>query len=330
MSDKGDAATMARHGNPAVLTRLVGWAIIGSLAAFLVNNVLIQGFGLGSAASVFSGNFSGVVPLLAYVVAIGAAIYYVSRSVDTSLRWDAQRIHRINCFIIRGCYFAILLVGLFDITISFMRVENIFSLFLSEHWVLNFERPDFVGIYVHFPLIILGFVIAIFSRSLGFIWLALAIIIAELSIVITRFVFSYEQAFMGDLVRYWYSALFLLASAYTLFEEGHVRVDVVYSNFGPRAKGVVNVVGIFLLGMPTCAAILAVGFSGTQSIINGPVMHFEITQTGSIGLFVKYQMAAFLGIFAATMLIQFVSMLFDSVADKRGEPGHRTADVLVP
>ena len=36
---------------------------------------------------------------------------------------------------------------------------------------------------------------------------------------------------MGDLVRYWYAGLFLFASAYTLFEDGHVRVDVFYTNY---------------------------------------------------------------------------------------------------
>jgi len=154
------------------------------------------------------------------------------------------------------------------------------------------------------------------------------IIIAELSIVITRFVFSYEQAFMGDLVRYWYSALFLLASAYTLHDEGHVRVDVLYAGFTARKKGLFNVIGALLLGIPTCWAILLVGFDGKQSIINSPVMSFEVTQTGSIGLYVKYQMAAFLGIFAATMLIQFISFLFEAVADYRDEPGHRNTDIV--
>ena len=67
------------------------------------------------------------------------------------------------------------------------------------------------------------------AKTLGFPWLALLIVVAELAIVITRFVFSYEQAFMGDLVRFWYAALFLFASAYTLYEEGHVRVDVFYA-----------------------------------------------------------------------------------------------------
>jgi len=49
----------------------------------------------------------------------------------------------------------------------------------------------------------------------------------------------------------------------------------------------------------------------------------EITQTGAKGMFIKYQMAAFLAIFAVTMIIQFVSYLFEAVADSRDEPGKR-------
>ena len=44
-------------------------------------------------------------------------------------------------------------------------------------------------------------------------------------------------------------------------------------------------------------------------------MNFEVTQTGTVGMFIKYQMAAFLGIFALTMLIQFISYFFDNVED---------------
>ena len=40
-------------------------------------------------------------------------------------------------------------------------------------------------------------------------------------------------------------------------------------------------------------------------------------------MYVKYLMAAFLVIFAITMLIQFVSYLFEAYADYRDEPGHR-------
>jgi len=326
MSENEGTMEIGRYGAPAPVTRTIGWATLGALAAFLINNVLNVGFNVSAPGAVLAGDMSGLVSAVVYLLAIGLGISYVARSPDTALRWDAERIHRVNIYLIRGVYFAVFFIGIVDVSIAFMRVEHIIDLFGDQALVRDFERPAFLGLYVHLPLVVLGFVVAAFSTSLGFMWLSLLIILAELSIVITRFVFSYEQAFMGDLVRYWYSGLFLLASAYTLHEEGHVRVDVIYSNLSARTKGMMNVIGTLLLGMPTAWMILAVGFAGKQSIINSPVMNFEITQTGGIGMYVKYQMAAFLGIFGATMLIQFVSMLFSSVADFRGEAGHHEFD----
>lgn len=74
---------------------------------------------------------------------------------------------------------------------------------------------------------------------------------------------------------------------------------------------------------------MLIGFGGKQAIINSPVMNFEITQSGSSGMFTKYQMAAFLGVFAVTMLIQFVSYFFQAVADRRNEPGQREVAAVV-
>ncbi|MCB1453612.1 MAG: TRAP transporter small permease subunit, partial [Rhizobiaceae bacterium] len=161
-----------------------------------------------------------------------------------------------------------------------------------------------------------------FTRTLGFTWLALLIVVAELMIVFSRFLFSYEQPFMADLVRFWYGALFLFASAYTLLEEGHVRVDVFYASFRQRTKGAVNSVGSVAMGIIFCWTILIVGMGSSASIINAPVFNFEVTQSAAFGMFVKYLMAAFLGIFAISMMIQFVSALFAGLADWRGDPGH--------
>lgn len=326
MSEASRAGQTPRQGTPAPVARLIGWSMVAALVAFLINNILNVKFDMPSATALLGGA-GGVafVPWLVYGVVIATGWVYVLRSPTTALRWDAQILHGVNLYIIRAVFFAVLLVGVVDVTIAVLRVENFLALVFSEDTVRNFGLARFVGMYVHIPLIILAFIIAAFNRSLGFIWLALMIVMAELLIVITRFVFSYEQAFMGDLVRYWYAALFLFASAYTLYDDGHVRVDVLYAGFGPKTRGFVNAFGSILLGASTCWVILAIGFNGKQSIINAPVFNFEITQTGGVGMFVKYQMAAFLGIFAATMLIQFISFFFEAVADLRDEPGHREA-----
>lgn len=330
MTSLSDPTELPRTGAPALLVRMFGWGMLCVLAAFLINNVLVVAFDFPGTHAFLTGEggTKGWVHAALYAGAVAVAVVYVMQTQTQALRWDAWRIHQFNCYLVRSVFWAVLLVGVVDVVIAFMRVEQLFLLFMDEDAARFFGKARAVGPYIHTPLIVAGFVIGLFSRTLGFPWLALLIVLAELLIVISRFVFSYEQALMGDLVRYWYAALFLFASAYTLFDEGHVRVDVLYAGFGHTTKGFVNAIGTILLGMTTAWVILGVGFNGKQSIINSPVANFEITQTGGVGMFVKYQMAAFLGIFAITMMVQFVSYLFEAVADRRDEPGHRDHEAV--
>lgn len=304
---------------PLIQTRFIrifGWAFISTLASYMIVNVANLGWGAGGLMDM--GVFAWITYFVLFVVFTG----YVLRSDDQNLRGDAQLLHNVNLYLIRACFWSVMLVGIADATIAFMRTENLLD-FLGQDAARAFGRARFVGMNVHLPIIAFSMVLALFTRTLGFTWLALLIVAAELLIVIARFVFSYEQALMGDLVRYWYAALFLFSSAYTLFEDGHVRVDVLYAGFKDRTRGFINAIGSIILGVSTCWVIIAVGFDGKSAIINSPVMNFEVTQTGSVGMYVKYQMAAFLGIFAITMLIQFISYFFEAVADYRGEPGKR-------
>jgi hypothetical protein len=44
--------------------------------------------------------------------------------------------------------------------------------------------------------------IALRDKSVSLVWLTLLVVIAEFLIVIARFIYGYEQTFMGDLVRF--------------------------------------------------------------------------------------------------------------------------------
>jgi TRAP-type mannitol/chloroaromatic compound transport system permease small subunit len=160
---------------------------------------------------------------------------------------------------------------------------------------------------------------AFVTRGLSFIWLSLLVVVVQLIIVIGRFVFSYEQAFITDLVRMWYAALFLFASAYTLLEEGHVRVDIFYAAMSRRGKALVNGIGAVVLGMSLMWVILVLGTATRASPIVGPFIGYEQGQQ-AFGMATKYWLSAFLAIFAALMLVQFSAMLLKAVADWRGEP----------
>ena len=117
---------------------------------------------------------------------------------------------------------------------------------------------------------------------------------------------------MGDLVRFWYAALFLFASAYTLINDGHVRVDVIYASFSTRKKAIVNMVGSLVLGIPLCWIVLSRGLWTDSSIFNLSLLNFEVTQQG-YGMYVKYIMSSFLIIFALSMLIQFSSFIISEM-----------------
>ena len=295
--------------------RFLGWFLINTLVAFMINNVLYLAFNIPFAVDfILKNDIYAIIPTLIYLTAFGFSFFIAFKNSHKSYVWDSDLLHRFNLYFIRSCFWSVFLIGSIDVIIAFMRVEEVSNMIFNDELVRALKKPSFVCTFVHIPLVFISFVIGYFSKTLGFTWLALMIVCAELIIVITRFVFSYEQSFMGDLVRYWYAALFLFASAYTLFEDGHVRVDVFYTNLKVKTKSFVNAIGSIFLGISTCIAILFVGFNGKQSIINSPILNFEITQTGSVGMFVKYQLAAFLGIFAISMLIQFVSYYFSSLA----------------
>ena len=294
-------------------------ALAFSLAAvgllFPVHNYLIFWRGWPGVGPVFGGGASALswFQLALYAAGVGAAVVFVLRRPGRPLTVDAEDLSAVAAYIARAAFWGVLLVGLADMAISFMRVEGLLVPAFGAELAEALGRSRLRGAYVHYPLIAVGMVIAAVTRTIGFTWLALLIVLAELQIVIARFVFSYEQAFMGDLVRFWYAALFLFASAYTLLHEGHVRVDVLYAGFSARGKAWSNAAGSALLGVPLCWIVLIRGMWEKTNLINAPLLSYEVTQAG-YGMYVKYLMAGFLLVYAISMLMQFLSQFLASAA----------------
>ena len=320
---------MVPKSNLSILIRIFSYSILAITFVFLLNNVLTVWFDWPGVKKLFShyeifgfkklnkpleGGLitSAYIQLFLYFVSILLAAFYVFRSFTQTLETDAKNLSNITAYIIRSSFWAVFIVGLADFLISFMVVEKLVEPIFGETIKIKLIIPSFRITFIHFPLILISFVIGYFTRSVGFIWLGVLVVGSEFAIVLSRFIFEYEQAFQGDLVRFWYSALYLFASAYALIHEGHVRVDVLYTGFNERKKAWTNSIGSLLLGIPLCLIILFLGMGGKASIINGPVISFEITQQGSNGLYLLYLMAVYLAVFAVSMLIQFTSYFMGS------------------
>ena len=320
---------MVTKSNLPVLIRIFRYSILAITLVFLINNVLTVWFEWPGIKKLFSnyGLFGfkklskpledsvltySYIQLFLYFISIALAIFYVLKSIKQTLETDSEILTKFTAYIIRSSFWAVFIVGIADLIVSFMVVEKLVEPIFGETLKVKLVVPAFRITFVHFPLILISFVIGYFTRSVGFIWLAVLVVASEFFIVLSRFIFEYEQAFQGDLVRFWYSALYLFASAYALMHEGHVRVDVLYTGFSERKKAWTNSIGSLLLGIPLCLITLFLGMGGKASIINGPVISFEITQQGSNGLYLLYLMAVYLAVFATTMLIQFTSYFMGS------------------
>ena len=320
---------MITKKNLPILIRIFSYSILAVTFVFLVNNILTVWFDWPGIKQLFSqyGLFGfkklnqplegstltfAFIQLFFYLVSLFVVVFYVLKSIKQSLESDAKILTNFTAYIIRSSFWAVLIVGIADAIVSFMVVEKLTGPILGEYLRVKLVIPNFRITYVHFPLILISFVIGYFTRTVGFIWLAILVVASEFTIVLSRFIFEYEQAFQGDLVRFWYSALYLFASAYALMHEGHVRVDVLYTGFSERKKAWTNSMGSLVLGIPLCLIVIFLGMGGKASIINGPVMSFEITQQGSNGLYLLYLMAIYLAVFAVSMLIQFTSYFMSS------------------
>ena len=307
--------------------RIASYSVLAFTLAFLINNVLTvwidwpgvkkifshyEMFGFKKKALDGSTLSYGFMQIGVYLICIVAVIIYVFKTYSQTLERDSEILSNFSAYLVRSSFWAVFLVGVADFIISFMVVERLWeAIFSPEVKAFMVKSPERIT-FIHFPIILISFVIGYFTKSVGFIWLAVLVVVSEFIIVLSRFIFSYEQAFQGDLVRFWYAALYLFASAYALIHEGHVRVDVLYSSFSERKKAWTNLLGSALLGVPLVLIVLFLGLNGKASIINGPVVAFEVTQQGSNGLYLLYLMAVYLAVFAVTMLLQFTSYFMGS------------------
>ncbi len=313
----------------AIIGRGFAYTMVSAVFLYLINNYLVYWQNLPGTWNLMSHyEFHGLEKLtlsdeqltrgwVQFTIYLGILILsflYALKTRTRTLLQDSARFAAWSAYIIRISFWSVLLVGFADMIISLLRIENLLGYVVGEHLEKQLGRPIFRGTWVHYPLIILSCILAARFRSISFSWLAIMVVLSEFSIVITRFVFSYEQAYMGDIVRFWYAGLFLFASAYTLVEEGHVRVDVLYAGFSRRKKAWIDSLGCILLGLPICWVILMHGMGGKGNSINSPLLSFEVTQSG-YGMYVKYLMAGFLVVFAVSMLVQFVSYLLFNISE---------------
>jgi TRAP-type mannitol/chloroaromatic compound transport system permease small subunit len=143
-------------------------------------------------------------------------------------------------------------------------------------------------------------------------WLALAIVLLMATNVVLRYLFSYGSVWSQELEWHLLAPLILFAIAYAMQKGEHVRVDVAYTHFSPRAKAAVNVLAALLcLAISVFIVILSVKYVQQSFVINE-----QSADPG--GLPYRWALKALIPLGFVLLALQSVAEVAKSVLEFRG------------
>jgi TRAP-type mannitol/chloroaromatic compound transport system permease small subunit len=164
-----------------------------------------------------------------------------------------------------------------------------------------------------------------FSTAIGqaFAWLIVGLTALITWEVLSRKLFSSSHPWTFDAQMMMYGVLFMMAGAYTLAKNGHVRGDVLYGFFPPRLQAAIDLVLYVFFFLPGAAAMVYAGYvyAAESWAIRE---HSTITVDGPP----LYPFKAFIPIAGALILLQgMVEIVRCGVCLRRGAWPPRHEDV---
>jgi TRAP-type mannitol/chloroaromatic compound transport system permease small subunit len=91
-------------------------------------------------------------------------------------------------------------------------------------------------------------------------WLILSLTLLISWEVFSRYVLNHPHPWAFDVMIMMYGTLFMMAGAYTLAKEGHVRGDVLYGFFPPRLQAWIDLVLFICFFIPGVVALCWAGY----------------------------------------------------------------------
>ena len=163
--------------------------------------------------------------------------------------------------------------------------------------------------------------------GVGVSWLSLAMILVGAYNTIVR----YSGRFLGfnlssnlylELQWYLFSLIFLLGAAYTLRQNAHVRVDVLYDRFSPRTRALVDLIGGVAFLIPFCIVGLLVSW---PAVSNSWAIREASSDPGGLP---RYPIKTVILIAFGLLILQAISESIHRLAFLRGHAEERTGGGL--
>ena len=144
-------------------------------------------------------------------------------------------------------------------------------------------------------------------------WLVLAVTLISAANALMRYGFGMSSNAWLEIQWYLFGAIFLLAAGYTLKHNGHVRVDVLYGRWPPRARAWIDLLGTALFLLPLCVLMVWLSWHGfIESFQRGEL-------SSDAGGLIRWPVRLLIPLGFALLGLQGVSELIKRVAFLRGQ-----------
>ena len=156
-------------------------------------------------------------------------------------------------------------------------------------------------------------------------WLTLIMVLLGAYNVVTRYVGRAMNEALGGTVyialqTYAYNLIFLLGAGYVFNKDGHVRVDILYSNYSERTKAWVDIILTFIFLIPFC--IMGIYFS--LGYVESSWRQQEVNMNA--GGIAVYPIKTVIPIAFGFLIFQGISEVIKRIAFLRGISGYEHHD----
>ena len=91
-------------------------------------------------------------------------------------------------------------------------------------------------------------------------WLTVVMVVLTFAIVALRYGVNLGWIWLQESVTYLHVAVFTIAAAWTLQQDGHVRVDIFYAEMPEKRRALVDLAGTLLFLAPFCIFVLYIAW----------------------------------------------------------------------
>lgn len=144
------------------------------------------------------------------------------------------------------------------------------------------------------------------------IWLILASTVISAVNAVVRKAFNVGSNAFLEVQWYLFAASFLIASAYTLLNGEHVKIDVVYGKFSKRTQTKIDIFGFIVFLTPVCTAMLWYGVPFFLKAMHNGEM------SGNAGGLIRWPVYALIPLGFSLLLLQGWSELIKRIAFLQG------------